>query len=116
RSVTLFEDRAEVRRRLVVSLVPGTHTIHVGPLTPVVDERSLQASIVVPDGADSLPARITAARVHWRVISAAEERDEEIGVLEQQLRDAERHRIAMDQQRTAVYERRQRLHRLHDQW
>ena len=60
-AVTLFEDRAEVRRAADVEATAGSSWVAVGGVSPFVDERSVQIKIV---GA-SEGARVLAARVRF---------------------------------------------------
>lgn len=43
-AVTLFEDRAQVTRRALVSLTPGIHTLHFSGVTPLAVDSSLNAT------------------------------------------------------------------------
>jgi uncharacterized protein (TIGR02231 family) len=56
--VTFFEDRAEVTRLAEVSVSDGRQWLRVGGMTPLLDDRSVQAR-VVGDKAKVLAARVT---------------------------------------------------------
>lgn len=68
KAVTLFEDRAEVRRQLQQSLPAGRHTLHISGLSAVMDDPSLLCG--------ARPGKVLSARVLREIVtqgSSAEE-------------------------------------------
>jgi uncharacterized protein (TIGR02231 family) len=79
RSVTLFEDRAEVVRVARVPVAAGARWVAIGGVSVYVDERTVQARIL--GGAAGDPPRAAAARVRWRAHAEAALGREEIEAL-----------------------------------
>ena len=67
-SVTLFEDRAEVRRRAQVQLPAGVSTVRVAGLSVVVDDGSLLAAVA----GSARGVRVLDARIVRRAVPVAE--------------------------------------------
>jgi len=100
-AVTLLEDRAEVERRAVLDLAPGTHRLRLGPVTPLAVDRSLRAELIGPEGTVTSAATVLDARLvrHWTPppvgdpgpdASELRQRVHRLGV---RLREAEAHRL-----------------------
>lgn len=91
RSVTLFEDRAEVVRVARVEVAAGAQWIAIGGVSVFVDERTVQARVSAAGGAGGAGAvRVTAARVRWRAHREAALGREAIDALEREQREAAR--------------------------
>src|SRR5690606_6000461 len=57
--VTLYEDRAEVRRRAEVRIAAGATWVALVGITPYIDDRSVQARLEgAPEGASVASARV----------------------------------------------------------
>ena len=100
-AVTLLEDRAEVERRAVVDLAPGTHRLRFGPVTPLAVDRSLRAELTGPDGAVTAAATVLDARLVRRWTpppvgdpgADASELRQRVHRLGRRLRETEAHRL-----------------------
>ncbi|MGK4007765.1 DUF4139 domain-containing protein [Sorangium sp. So ce1036] len=91
RSVTLFEDRAEVVRAARVEVAAGAQWVAIGGVSVFVDERTVQARVAAAGGAEGAGAvRVTAARVRWRAHREAALGREAIDALEREQREAAR--------------------------
>ncbi len=82
RRVLLFEDRAEVVRGATVPLAAGTRWIALDGVSPLVDDRSVQARTAAPG------VQVLAARVVRRVHQVAALGREEIEALEREEQEA----------------------------
>jgi uncharacterized protein (TIGR02231 family) len=80
--VTLFEDRAQVVRKAVVTVPAGTSTVLVSGLTHLVDDASLVASTAAPG------ARVLASRVTRRMRNVASATQTEVAAHEDAARRA----------------------------
>jgi uncharacterized protein (TIGR02231 family) len=95
--VTLFEDRAEVRRRALIPITqPGALWVALEGVTPLLEDRSLQAAILAGP-----PARILGLRARRRMVPVGGASAEEIDALEAAAREATvaLHLIEGEQQR-----------------
>ncbi|WP_394828773.1 DUF4139 domain-containing protein [Pendulispora albinea] len=84
RTVTFFEDRAEIVRTAHATLRPGAAWIVFSGVTPFIDERSVQVRLLEGEG------RVLAARVKRRVHHEETLGREELDALEAELRQADR--------------------------
>ena len=89
--VTLFEDRAEVVRRAPIELKAGVQRVLVGPITPFVDDRSVQAKL------EGEGVRVLSAQVLRRMRFETEPGDEASMRLDETIRAA-RDRVSVEQQ------------------
>ncbi len=100
-AVTLLEDRAEVERRAVLDLAPGTHRLRFGPVTPLAVDHSLRAELTGPDGTVTTGATVLDARLVRRWTpppvgdpgADASELRQRLHRLGLRLREAEAHRL-----------------------
>jgi uncharacterized protein (TIGR02231 family) len=83
--VTLFEDRAEVQRRGVVSVASGASWLLFSGVTPFIDERSVQVRL------SGVAGQVTSVRVKRRIFHEQTLGKGELDALEADLRRAERH-------------------------
>lgn len=95
RSVTLFEDRAEVVRHARVSLARGAQWIRLAGVSPYADDRTVQARVVA-EGATVLAARVVRQFHHEPTLDRAQLEALET---EARLAYAEAERAALAQER-----------------
>jgi uncharacterized protein (TIGR02231 family) len=82
-TVTLLEDRAQVRRIGKTLLNPGLWRIKVEPVAPVLSDKSLRAEFCQDSGL----ARIDDVRVRRQVLVKEEDRSQAIQALQAEMRD-----------------------------
>ena len=82
--VKFFEDRAEVTRKAMIQLNGGRQWVRLGGITPLVDDRSVQANVA----GDSV--RVISARVVRRVCPKEEMPKGEAELLNKELRELDR--------------------------
>lgn len=104
-AVTLLEDRAEVERALRLDLAPGVQRLRLGPVSPLVVDRSLRAAFTTAAGATGgSPAVLDVRLVRLYTPPPAGPPDEDASVLRHRVHDLrERLRgLEADRQRTGA--------------
>ncbi len=120
-AVTCLEDRAQVERAGTVRLTAGVRRLRIGPVTPLVVDRSLRAEVSLESG--DLPASGGAHVIDARVVRSytpappgepgrdASELRREAHELEQEMRDARLLRQRLENRLAVIAQAKADLHR-----
>lgn len=106
--VRFFEDRAEVTRVAAAELAAGRQWLRVGGISPLIDDRSVQAACG--------QARVLAARVGRAVTKGTELAASEIAALEKKESELEKQLAALDTLRSRHEKRLEYLAELQGAW
>lgn len=110
--VTFFEDRAEVRRRAIVPIQqPGPQWIALDGVTPLLQDKSLQASVLA--GPEAL---ILGVRARRRLASTGEASVESLEALEEALRQRQQDVEALRTEQAHLQLHTERLEALQQDW